>query len=147
MQNKLISKQDLNRMLADACRHGDVKLAKEVLDAGADVNYSVNYGWTPLMRAATFANIADNHGLINHLRVVNELLKRGADPTMRDGMNRTAADLSTPYDGYRISDFILPIHNVRIVAQMVITKKLAKAEERELYKALRDTRESNKLNS
>ena len=56
-----------------------------LLDAGADPNARNEEGITPLMNAAWFG-CRDS---------VRELLRRGADPLMRDNKGRTARDLAS----------------------------------------------------
>ena len=56
-----------------------------LLDAGADINARDEGGITPLMNAAWFG-CAD---------AVRELLKRGADPQLRDNKERNAKDLAS----------------------------------------------------
>ena len=71
--------------------HPGVVLVNEQLECirvlvahGARVNERTDTGGTPLMKAAWFGN----------REAVNELLKLGADPTLRDNRGRTAAMLA-----------------------------------------------------
>ena len=55
--------------LTFAAREGDVESARKLLDAGADVNQTTEYGWTPLLTAVNNRNY----------RLALLLLERGAD--------------------------------------------------------------------
>ncbi|HZI80908.1 MAG TPA: ankyrin repeat domain-containing protein [Vicinamibacterales bacterium] len=55
--------------LTFAAREGDVESARRLLDAGADVNQTTEYGWTPLLTAVNNRNY----------RLALLLLERGAD--------------------------------------------------------------------
>ena len=62
-----------------------VACVRALIDAGADLNAANEEGITSLMNAAWFG-CRDS---------VQELLRRGADPLMRDRQNRTARDLAS----------------------------------------------------
>lgn len=55
-----------------AAREGDIESARALLDAGADINQTTNYGWTPLLTATNN----------KHYRLGMFLLDRGADPNI-----------------------------------------------------------------
>ena len=57
--------------LTFAAREGDLESAKYLLDAGADVNQTTEYGWTPLLTATNN----------RHYKLGAFLLARGANPT------------------------------------------------------------------
>ena len=61
--------------LVFAARQGDVESAQVLLDAGADVNRTTEYGWTPLLAAV--------HN--RHYRLAMRFLARGADPNIANG--------------------------------------------------------------
>ena len=58
--------------LVFAARQGDLESARLLLDAGADVNQTTEYGWTPLLTSV--------HN--RHYRLAAFLLARGADPNI-----------------------------------------------------------------
>ena len=58
--------------LVFAARQGDIESARLLLDAGADVNQTTEYGWTPLLTAV--------HN--RYYRLAAFLLERGADPNI-----------------------------------------------------------------
>ena len=58
--------------LVFAARQGDIESARLLLDAGADVNQTTEYGWTPLLTAV--------HN--RYYRLAAFLLQRGADPNI-----------------------------------------------------------------
>ena len=58
--------------LVFAARQGDLESARLLLDAGADVNQTTEYGWTPLLTAV--------HN--RYYRLAALLLERGADPNI-----------------------------------------------------------------
>lgn len=67
----------LNKMLMDAAKTGDVDLAKTALRSGADPNARVDGTWlnfTPLLQAASEG----------HAEVAQVLLEAGADPRLED---------------------------------------------------------------
>ena len=55
-----------------------------LLSSGADVNYTTSDGTTPLMTAISNGN----------MKVARELLKRGADPSVRDNHGTTLIQLA-----------------------------------------------------
>lgn len=55
-----------------ASREGDVETSKLLIDAGADVNQTTEYGWTPLLTAANNRNY----------KLGVYLLERGANPNL-----------------------------------------------------------------
>ncbi|NXI40654.1 ASZ1 protein, partial [Galbula dea] len=63
-----ISKEDKNEALKKALFRGDLSLIEELLNSGVSIESSLEFGWTPLMCAASLADFA----------VVRLLLDRGA---------------------------------------------------------------------
>ena len=63
--------------LALAAREGDIASAKVLLDAGADVNQSTNYGWTPLLTATNNRHYQLGKFLMDHGADVN-IANKGA---------------------------------------------------------------------
>ncbi len=55
-----------------AAREGDIDTAKVILDGGADINQTTNYGWTPLLTATNN----------RHYKLAAMLLERGANPNL-----------------------------------------------------------------
>ena len=55
-----------------AAREGDLDTAKVLLDGGADINQTTNYGWTPLLTAVNN----------RHYALAKMLLERGANPNL-----------------------------------------------------------------
>uniref|UniRef100_A0A8C8BIU2 Uncharacterized protein n=1 Tax=Otus sunia TaxID=257818 RepID=A0A8C8BIU2_9STRI len=60
---------DKNEMLKKALFRGDVSLIEELLNSGVSIESSFQFGWTPLMCAASVADFA----------IVRLLLDRGAN--------------------------------------------------------------------
>ncbi len=100
-----------------AANSGDIKEAKKLIKAGADVNAASYEGWSTLMAAAdkgrtemvrflidkgADVNTADRNGwtaLIaaanwGYVDIVKMLLKAGADPAARDDGGTSAAELA-----------------------------------------------------
>lgn len=65
------------------CAPSDVKIAKVLLDRGANVKVLDNYGASVLHYAGTRGSCTG---------VIYALFKAGADPTVKDKSGRTAAD-------------------------------------------------------
>jgi ankyrin repeat protein len=68
--------------LSYAAHQGEVRIARRLLDAGADVNHVDHDGMTPLMWAVQG----------DHLAMVRLLLQRGANPALRDREGQSARD-------------------------------------------------------
>ena len=71
--------------LVFAAREGDLASAKLLLDAGADINQTTEYGWTPLLTATN-----NRHYVFGKL-----LLDRGADPNKANKGGWTPLYLAT----------------------------------------------------
>jgi ankyrin repeat protein len=72
-----------------AARRGDVGVMEILWNAGADINYRNCNGWTALMIACLQGEEA----------AVNFLLARGADPSYKDRLNRTAETFAAQLKG------------------------------------------------
>jgi hypothetical protein len=83
--------------LMEAVRHGDGRRAASALFNGADIYREDKVGRTSLLWAAYFGS----------LDVVNVLLDAGADPTHKDEMWNSAADLAQKNQHYRVVDRLL----------------------------------------
>ena len=70
---------DLNNKLLEAAEKGDLKLVKELLDQGADLEAKDKYGRRPLHNAVYYG----------HLEVVKLLLDRGADLEAKTNSGKT----------------------------------------------------------
>uniref|UniRef100_A0A8C9EV95 Uncharacterized protein n=1 Tax=Pavo cristatus TaxID=9049 RepID=A0A8C9EV95_PAVCR len=64
-----VSPADKKDAFQKALTSGDVSLIEELLNSGIDIEASIQFGWTPLMHAASVADYA----------VVRLLLDRGAN--------------------------------------------------------------------
>ena len=71
--------------LVFAARQGDIESARVLLDAGADVNQTTEYGWTPLLAAVQN----------RYYRLAMLLLERGADPNIANRGGWTPLYLAT----------------------------------------------------
>lgn len=67
-----------------AAAYGHADIVEVLLKAGANVNLRGSDGWSPLMCACYQGNV----------EVAKLLLAHGADPSFKDGYDRTAADLA-----------------------------------------------------
>ncbi|XP_077019760.1 ankyrin repeat, SAM and basic leucine zipper domain-containing protein 1 isoform X2 [Tamandua tetradactyla] len=65
--------EDKNETFKKALTMGDISLVKKLLDSGISVDSSFRYGWTPLMYAASVANV----------ELVRVLLDRGANASFK----------------------------------------------------------------
>ena len=65
-----------------ACKYGEYKTAKLLLDKGAKVNMKDNYGIIALMYAC----------YNGYFEIAELLLEKGADPTIKDNEGKTAMD-------------------------------------------------------
>ena len=76
----------LNERLINAAFQGDLDTVKKALDAGADVNAVDEYGQTALMLAA------ESLGVYNKKDIIELLLQRGADVSIKDPGGWTALE-------------------------------------------------------
>jgi ankyrin repeat protein len=82
-----LDERDAEPALCEVVRSGNARIARMLVEAGADVNASDRWG-TPLHRAA-------ERGLD---QIVELLLQAGADPSVRDPEGRTALDMVEPLE-------------------------------------------------
>ena len=81
--------------LVFAARQGDVESAQALLAAGADVNQTTEFGWTPLLAAV--------HN--RHYRLAMRFLERGADPNIANEGGWTPLYLATDNRNIEAGDY------------------------------------------
>jgi ankyrin repeat protein len=79
------------------CAYGHSKAVKLFLDQGADVNMSIDQGWTPLHAASVWG----------HLDVVQTLLDNGADPTLLNDSGQTPLRCALSQNHFSIVELLL----------------------------------------
>jgi uncharacterized protein len=84
--------------LVFAAREGDVESAKNLLDAGADVNQTTEYGWTPLLTATNN----------RHYKLAQYLIQRGANPNIANKGGWTPLYLATDNRNIEGGDYPVP---------------------------------------
>ena len=84
--------------LTFAAREGDIESARKLLDAGADVNQTTEYGWTPLLTAVNNRNY----------RLALLLLERGADVNRANKGGWTPLYLATDNRNIEGGDYPVP---------------------------------------
>jgi ankyrin repeat protein len=92
--------ENINKELLLAAHRGELDKLKQLLDAGADVNYRNEDSMTPLMFAVTS----------DHLDIVNELIRRGADITTAAMNGATALHLAANFGHVDILKKIIDTH-------------------------------------
>lgn len=80
-------KHNAGKSLSFACRHGNLKIVKTLIELGVNVDHKDEYGCMPLFRAIEGG----------HPKVVSELLKVGADKNIVDSGGRNAKNLAEFY--------------------------------------------------
>ena len=84
--------------LVFAAREGDPESAKLLLDAGADVNQTTEYGWTPLLTATNN----------RHYKLAISLIERGADANLANKGGWTPLYLATDNRNIEGGDYPVP---------------------------------------
>jgi len=84
--------------LVFAAREGDLASAKLLLDAGADINQTTEYGWTPLLAATN-----NRHYVLGKF-----LMDRGADPNKANKGGWTPLYLATDNRNIEGGDYPVP---------------------------------------
>ena len=84
--------------LTFAAREGDLESAKLLLDAGADINQTTEYGWTPLLTATNN----------RHYVLGKYLIERGADVNKANKGNWTPLYLATDNRNIEGGDYPVP---------------------------------------
>src|SRR5262245_36955697 len=84
--------------LVFAAREGDIESAKNLLDAGADVNQTTEYGWTPLLTATNN----------RHYKLAQFLIERGANPNIANKGGWTPLYLATDNRNIEGGDYPVP---------------------------------------
>jgi uncharacterized protein len=84
--------------LVFAAREGDQESAKHLLDAGADVNQTTEYGWTPLLTATNN----------RHYKLAQYLIERGANPNIANKGGWTPLYLATDNRNIEGGDYPVP---------------------------------------
>ena len=84
--------------LTFAAREGDIDSARKLLDAGADVNQTTEYGWTPLLTAVNNRNY----------RLAKLLLERGANANLANKGGWTPLYLAVDNRNIEGGDYPVP---------------------------------------
>jgi ankyrin repeat protein len=95
-------------------REGDIESARALLDAGADVNQTTEYGWTPLLTAINNRNY----------RLASMLMDRGADTNIANKGGWTPLYIAT--DNRNIEGGDYPVPKPDLDHLEIITKLLDK---------------------
>jgi len=81
-----------------AAREGDVESTKYLLDAGADIDQTSQYGWTPLLSATNN----------RHYQLATNLIERGADVNLANKGGWTPLYLATDNRNIEGGDYPVP---------------------------------------
>jgi ankyrin repeat protein len=84
--------------LTFAAREGDLESARALLDAGANVNQTTEYGWTPLLTAVNNRNY----------KLAAMLLERGANPNLANRGGWTPLYITTDNRNIEGGDYPVP---------------------------------------
>jgi uncharacterized protein len=84
--------------LTFAAREGDIESAKHLLDAGADINQTTEYGWSPLLTATNN----------RHYKLGAFLMERGADVNIANKGGWTPIYLATDNRNIEGGDYPVP---------------------------------------
>ncbi|XP_075068939.1 ankyrin repeat and SAM domain-containing protein 6 isoform X1 [Mixophyes fleayi] len=89
--------------LMTAAQHAHEAVVRLLLDWGADVNYRVKTGWSPLMLAAL-------HGRVS---VAQQLVDRGADPDQVNSLEKTPFEIALNFKHKDMKDYLDSITTIR----------------------------------
>jgi len=89
--------QSLNEELLRTVAEGDLIKVRSLVDAGADIQFRDEYGWTPLIQAAAMGNFD----------VVKYLVIKGADVNTVGGDRSTALQHAVFYDHVAMVRFLI----------------------------------------
>ncbi len=95
-----------------AAREGDIESANALLDAGANVNQTTEYGWTPLLTAINNRNYA----------LASVLIDRGADPNIANRGGWTPLYIATDNRNIEGGDYPVPkpdLDHLDIITQLL----------------------------
>ena len=81
-------------ILSYAAQQGQLRIARRLIEAGANVNESDNDGLTPLMWATQG----------NHREIVDLLLAHGADATLRNHRGLTAREVARAWENFDLEE-------------------------------------------
>lgn len=95
--------------------YNNIKLAKELLDNGADINLQEKCGYTPLMIAAAH----------NFLEIVELLLEYGANVNIKNIYNYTALDIT-----FKQNPELISLLEKKTITKEKMIKRLKKLSER-----------------
>jgi ankyrin repeat protein len=84
--------------LVFAAREGDLESAKTLVDSGAQVNQTTEYGWTPLLTATNN----------RHYKLAEYLIERGANPNIANKGGWTPLYLATDNRNIEGGDYPVP---------------------------------------
>jgi uncharacterized protein len=84
--------------LVFAAREGDLESVRNLLDSGADVNRTTEYGWTPLLTATNN----------RHYKLAQFLIERGASPNIANKGGWTPLYLATDNRNIEGGDYPVP---------------------------------------
>src|SRR5437867_5878439 len=84
--------------LVFAAREGDLESSRNLLDSGADVNQTTEYGWTPLLTATNN----------RHYKLAEYLIERGANVNIANKGGRTPLYLATDNRNIEGGDYPVP---------------------------------------
>ncbi|XP_063778875.1 ankyrin repeat and SAM domain-containing protein 6 [Pseudophryne corroboree] len=89
--------------LMTAAQHAHEAVVRLLLDWGADVNYRIKTGWSPLMLAAL-------HGRVS---VAQQLVDRGADPDQVNSLEKTPFEIALNFKHKDMKDYLDSITTIR----------------------------------
>ncbi|CAN2391317.1 Sterile alpha motif [Pristimantis euphronides] len=93
---------DITALMTSA-QHAHEAVVRLLLDWGADVNYRMKIGWSPLMLAA----------LRGRVSVAQLLVDRGADPDQVNGLDETPFEIALSFKHKDMKDYLDSITTIR----------------------------------